>query len=236
VVTAFDEAFLALIVIGVALTLLYRRARPPPVPFEVAILGLALLAFLAVIRVSGTVAGSYNADRAQLQAAIVLAVALGLAAEGIMKHLRLGWLALVAALLAILFNGIGETDVVSGGDPPVLLANAGTGYDYFVISDGELSAAAWLADQSDHRPLIYTDDYGVLRLPATPPDAPTPQTWLTPATLSLSAWVYTPAYAVLDNRAYGSIDGDNTTYRFPAAFLGAVDNVVYSDPTARVYQ
>ena len=231
VVTTLDELILVLIGLGVALCFLKRR-RPPRVPLEVAALCLAFLGFLALIRFSGTVAGSYNSDRAQLQGAIILVVALGLAAEAIMARFRLGPAVLVAALLVILVNSIGETSIVTGGGAPVLLANGGPGYDYFVISDGEVSAARWLVANGGPNPLIYTDEYGPLRIWDATSDASSPQTLLTPATVAPLAWVYAAAYSVVDGRAYGG----SVTYAFPAKFLGAVDNLVYSDPTARVYQ
>jgi uncharacterized membrane protein len=233
--TGVDEVLLVLTVAGVAVALLRRKRQA--VPVEVAIMLLAFLGFLVLIRFSGTVAGSYNADRAQLQAAIVLAVALGLVLEAVMSRLRfIGPILTVAALVVMLANGTGESAVVTGADAPVLLANGGTAYDYFVISQGEVSAAQWMVANAGRAPDIYTDEYGALRIWDATGYIKAPSTWLTPATISQGAWVYAPAYAVVDDRAYGTVNGLSTTYAFPAQFLGRVDNLVYSDPTGRVYQ
>jgi uncharacterized membrane protein len=234
--TALDELFLGLTAGGVVLAVLRQRKWPQSVPLEATLLLVAFLGFVGLIRLSGTVAGSYNTDRAQLQAAIVLAVALGLAVEWIGARIRAGPALVVAALLVLLFNGTGENVVVTGGDAPVSLANAGTAYDYFVISDGEVSAARWLIATAGPHPAIYTDEYGILRIWDATGYVGLPQTWLTPVTIAQYAWVYAPAYSVVDGRAYGGVDGQSTAYGFPARFLGAVDNLVYSDPTARVYQ
>jgi hypothetical protein len=148
--TILDEAFIGVIVIGVAMSFFdrgmvghsIRRRRGPRVPLEVAALGLAFVAFLALVRFSGTVVGSYNSDRAQLQGAIILAVPLGLAAEWAMSRARAAAaIVVVGALIALMLYGTGETEEVTGGDAPVVLANAGTGYETFVISNGEASAA-----------------------------------------------------------------------------------------------
>ena len=202
---------------------------------EISILMLAFVGFLGLIRISGTVAGSYNADRAQLQASIVLAIALGTTAEFLIRYLRAGVL-LVAALVVLLLAGTGESVMLTGGDPSVLLANNGTEYDYFVISGGEVTAARWLVSNMGPHPVIYTDEFGPLRIWDATGYAPLPDTWLTPTALDQGAWVYAPASDVAASRSYGTIDGASVSYRFPAKFLQRVDDLVYSDPSARVYR
>ena len=230
-----DELLLVAVACGVLISFAGRLTkRGGRVPLEISVMMLAFLAFLGLIRVSGTVAGSYNADRAQLQASIVLAIALGISADWLIKHARAGVL-LVAALIVMLLAGTGESVVVTGGDPSVLLANAGSEYDFFVISGGEVTAARWLVANMGAHPVIYTDEYGPLRIWDATGYAPLPNTWLTPTALDQGAWVYAPSSDVAGARSYGSIDGAGVAYRFPAKFLQKVDDLVYSDPTARVY-
>ena len=230
-----DELLLFAIACGVALSFLQRLTkRGVRAPLEVSVMLFAFLAFLALIRLSGTVAGSYNADRAQLQASIVLAVALGMSAEWLIVRLRAGTL-FVGALILMLLAGTGETAVLTGGSPSAILANSGTQYDYFVISGGEVSAARWLVANMGPHHVVYTDDFGPLRIWDATSFAPLPHTWLTPTALDQGAWVYATASDVTQGRAYGSISGARVSYRFPARFLHHVDDLVYSDPTARVY-
>jgi uncharacterized membrane protein len=230
-----DELLLFAIACGVALSFLQRLTkRGVRAPLEVSVMLFAFLAFLALIRLSGTVAGSYNADRAQLQASIVLAVALGMSAEWLIVRLRAGTL-FVGALILMLLAGTGETAVLTGGSPSAILANSGTQYDYFVISGGEVSAARWLVANMGPHHVVYTDDFGPLRIWDATSFAPLPHTWLTPTALDQGAWVYATASDVTQGRAYGSISGARVSYRFPARFLQHVDDLVYSDPTARVY-
>jgi hypothetical protein len=231
-----DELLLVAVACGVLVSFFQRLTkRGPRVPVEVSLMMLAFLVFLAVIRFSGTVAGSYNADRAQLQASIVLAVALGLFAEPLMARLRAGTL-FIGALIIMVLAGTGETTVLTGGDPSALLANAGTEYDYFVITGGEVTAARWLAANMGPHPVIYTDEFGMLRIWDATGYAPTPHLWLTPTALDQGAWVYAPASDVADGRSYGSVNGASVAYRFPAKFLRNVDDLLYSDPTSRVYR
>lgn len=236
VAIAVDETFLFLVACGVAACLfqgLYRR-HSRRVPLEVAVMCLALFAFLALIRLSGTVAGSYNADRAQLQASIVLAVALATSVEWLMARLRAGAL-VVAALAVMLLAGTGETVALTGGDAPSVLANAGTEYNMFVMHGGEVRAARWLVANKGRHGVIYTDEYGPLRIWGATSYTALPQTWLTPGALDQGAWVYVPAYGVTDHTLYGSFEGAAVSYAAPSVFLWDVDNLVYSDPSARVY-
>jgi uncharacterized membrane protein len=243
--TLTEELILLSMVVGVGAVLVarFRRRRAGSgtpaarrVPFEIGVLGAVMIGFLGLVRLSGTVVGSYNADRAQLQGAMILACAIGLVIEWVLARGRVLAAAAFIGLLAIYVNGTGETAAVAGGPAPVLLANGGTGYDYFVASDGEISAAQWLIVKAGAGPLVYADPYAALRIWGSTNYTPQPQFLLTPATIGKDAWVYAPAYSVVDGRAYGTIRQNSATFRFPAAFLSQVENVVYSDPTARVYQ
>jgi uncharacterized membrane protein len=235
---AVDEVLLVLVgcgVVGSLLSALRGRRRKLGVPLEVAVMCLVLFAFLAVIRLSGTVAGSYNADRAQLQAAIVLSVALGCSLEWLMARLSAGAV-VMGALVVMLLAGTGETVALTGGDAPALLANAGTEFNMFVMSKGEVSAARWMVANMGRRGVVYTDEYGPLRIWGATRYTALPQTWLTPGALDKGAWVYVPAYSVVGHTSYGSFRGAAVSYAFPSEFLWDVDNLVYSCPTARVYR
>jgi uncharacterized membrane protein len=240
--TVVDEFFLLITLVGVAIALARIKRRGvahlrhrPSLPSEAAILSLAFVAFLIVVRFSGTVVGSYNSDRAQIQGAMVLAASFGLTCEWLISRARrIAVTALVVGLGLVLLDGLGEQTTLGGGNA-ILLTNSGTAYDYFYITSGEATAAQWLVDEAGRNPLIYTDSYGYLRIWNATAYAARPQTWLTPATVDRGAWVYAQAYEVNDGRAYGSINGSSTVYGFPASFLSANYDTVYSDPTARVY-
>jgi len=97
-----------------------------------------------------------------------------------------------------------------------------------------VSAAAWLIHSSGSNSLIYTDDYGILRIWDATTYAALPQTLLTPATIDQGSWVMATQYNI-QGRAYGSVGGQ-VSYRYPTAFLNTVKDVVYSSPESRVYR
>ncbi len=255
--TAMAELFLVAVVLGTAVALLRRRRSPVPfavfynwtraqiaankrrfrsgVPLEVAVLELAVLGFLALIRVSGTLAAFYNQSRAQIQAGIVLSVALAVAMKWLIS--RIGALATVGAAVGLLVLGVysmGLADQLGKGGN-VLFDNSGPGYNAFYMTDQELAASKWLVATAGPNPLIWTDDYGQLRIWAGTSFAGAPLTDLTPATIDQGAWVLATGYNIA-GWAYGSADYKTATYHFPTNFLGHVKNLVYSSPGARVYR
>jgi hypothetical protein len=255
--TAMAELFLLIVVVGTAVALLRRRRSPVPfavfynrtraqiqasmrrfrsgVPLEVAVLELAVLGFLALIRVSGTLAVFYNQSRAQIQAGIVLSVGFAVAMKWLIS--RIGALATVGAAVGLLLVGVYSTGLADqlGNGGSVLFDNSGAGYNAFYMTDQETAASKWLVNTAGPKPLIWTDEYGQLRIWAGTSYTGGPLTDLTPATIDQGAWVFATGYNI-SGWAYGSIDDKTATYQFPTNFLEHAKNLVYSSPGARVYR
>jgi hypothetical protein len=231
--TVASQLFLGLTTIGTLVTVVRRRRSP--IPLEVALLCLSFLGFVAVFRVSGTVAGSYNQERAQLQAGMVLCVGLAFALHWL--GTRVGRVVTAGSTAGLLVLGASSAGLIAqvgaGGSP--LLSNSGKAYDQFYVTDQEIAASRWLVNTGGPRALIWTDQYGELRIWAGTTHAAATQTDLTPATINQQAWILATGYN-LAGRAYGVVQGKAATYRFPASFLGHVTGVVYSSPGARVYR
>lgn len=255
--TAMAELFLLVVVVGTAISLFRRHRSPMPfavfhdrtraqiqaglrrfrsgVPLELALLELAVLGFLALIRVSGTLAVFYNQSRAQIQAGIVLSVGFGVAMKWLIG--RIGVLATLGAAAGLLLLGIYSTGLANqlGSGGSVLFGNSGPGYNSFYMTDQETAASQWLVTTAGRKPLIWTDEYGQLRIWAGTSFTGGPLTDLTPATIDQGAWVLATSYNVA-GWAYGSVDNKTSIYRFPTSFLDNAKNVVYSSPGARVYR
>ncbi len=255
--TAMAELFLVIVVVGTAVALVRRRRSPVPfavfysrtraqiqasmrrfssgVPLEVAVLELAVLGFLALIRVSGTLAVFYNQSRAQIQAGIVLSVGFAVAMKWLIG--RIGALATVGAAVGLLVVGVYSTGLANqiGNGGAVLFQNSGPGYNAFYMTDQEVAASKWLVATAGPRALIWTDEYGQLRIWAGTGYTGGPLIDLTPATIDRGAWVLATGYNIA-GWTYGTEDNKTSTYRFPNTFLSNVKSVVYSSPGARVYR
>jgi uncharacterized membrane protein len=235
--TVLGELFLLVVIIGTVFMLL--RNRKTPVPLEVVILCATTLAFLAAIRVSGTFGQAYNQDRAQIQAGMILCISLALGVSWFAK--RSPRLTTATAIVSLLVLGAtvpaGSSGLAAqlgpGGSP--LLENGGTSYDVDYMTQQEVAASKWLVNTAGRKPVIYTDEFGELRIWAGSTYTAATQTLLTPATIAQGSWVFATGYN-LSGTAYGMVNNDVATYRFPSAFLNRVDSTVYSSPGARVYR
>ena len=235
--TVVGELFLALVVLG-TLVMVFRN-RITSVPREVAVLCAATLAFAGIIRVSGTFGEVYNQDRAQIQAGMVLCVSLALGISWFAK--RSHQLTAAGSIVGLIVLGVtvpaGGTGLIAqvgpGGSP--LLQNSGTSYNYSDMTDQEVAAAKWLVQEAGPHPLIWTDEFGELRIWAGTTYAAATHTDLTPGTIDQGSWVLATGYNI-GGTAYGEVDNEVSTYLFPSAFLGRVKALVYSSPGARVYR
>jgi uncharacterized membrane protein len=235
--TVLGELFLLMVIVGTVAMLV--KSRRAPVPLEVVLLSAATLLFVAMIRLSGTFGQAYNQDRAQIQAGMILCVSLALVVSWFAKRsLRL---TTAAAVISLLILGAtvpaGSSGLAAqlgpGGSP--LLENGGTAYNTDYMTQQEVAAAKWLEDTAGRKPLIFTDEFGELRIWAGTTYTAATQTLLTPATVDQRSWVFATGYN-LNGTAYGAVDDDESTYRFPIAFLNRVKSTVYSSPGARVYR
>ena len=255
--TAMAELFLLIVVVGTAVALLRRHRSPVPfgvfysrtrvqiqagmrrfrtgVPLEVAVLELSVLGFLALIRVSGTLAVFYNQSRAQIQAGIVLSVGFGVAMKWLIG--RFGALATLGAAAGLLLLGVYSTGLADqlGNGGSVLFGNSGPGYNAFYMTDQEMAASKWLVHAAGPKPLMWTDEYGQLRIWAGSSFTGGPLTDLTPATIDQGAWVFATGYNIA-GWTYGSADNKTATYQFPTSFLENTKDLVYSSSGARVYR
>ena len=221
-----------------ALVLVFRRTVPV-IARQIALLTVATLLFLTAIRVSGTLATFYNADRALLQAMAFLAIPLAWclqAVAGQRKLRRACAVAAAAALVAVIFStGNGLVGAVVGGGTATNLANSGEDYEQFYVTAPELAAAAWLGAQEAPGQLVYADEYGQLPLVSVTGIRSGLLLDITPETLSSHAWVYASSTNVIDGRARASDDGHSVSYVFPSGFLNANYDLVYTNGTSEVY-
>ncbi len=230
------QAVNALAILAALWLLLARRTRPGL--RIVALVGLGALVALAAIRLSGTVATSYNQDRALLQALVPLSVCVAWAAQAAARRagrgapVVTGVVAAAMALTLVTGTGLAATAL---GSPATNLADSGEDVERFHISEPELAAAAWTGRAKPERELLYTDRYGQLRVIAELGQVPRLMLEPTPRTLDRDAWVYaTRANAIL-GRARGVTGGRSALFAFPADYLADHWDRVYDNGTSEVF-
>lgn len=222
-----------------ALMLVLRRTVPAA-GRQIGFLTCATLVFLIAIRFSGTLAAFYNAERALLQAMVFLDIPLFWCIQVLADRRKL-WLGsaitsvAMASLVVIFAAGNGLVNAILGGGTASNLANSGYDYQQFYVTADELASAAWLGGQVRRGQLVYTDEYGQLPLATVTGISSGLLLDVTPETLSNHAWVYATRANVIDGQAHASFNGHSVSYVFPAKFLNANYNLVYTNGSSEVY-
>jgi uncharacterized membrane protein len=233
-------AQLAELLAAVGAIVLALRKKTPPVARQIALLGAGTLLALGAIRLSGTIAQSYNQQRAFVQAFAVLAVTMAWLLQGLTARLRRwSWVGTVVAAgaLAVLFIQMsGLSGAILGGGAATNLATSGEDYERYYTTPQEIASAQWLGEQVQAGELVYADRYGALRLYAETGIRNGLFNDITPQTLDQNAWVYATTANIADGRARQLFDNQTVAFEFPLGFLDANFNVVYVNGSSEVFR
>jgi uncharacterized membrane protein len=224
---------------AVGAVIMILRKNASTVTRQIGLLGLATVVFLAVVRLSGTLAAFYNNERALLQALGVFSIAFCWAMQGF-ANLRarartVVLIANAAFLAAFIINTSGMANAILGGGTETNLANSGEDFERFYMTTPELASADWLGSEVRPGQLIYADEYAQLPLVAVTGISQGVIADVTPLTINQSAWVYADRTNIVDKRGRVTFDNDRVTYMYPAAFLNANFDIVYTDGTSEVF-
>ena len=223
--------------IGALLIVLQRKTSM--LTRQVGLLGLAAVVILTAIRLSGTLAQSYNPARAFLQTMAVLAIALcwslrALAGRPAWRQITVRVLA-ASSIAVLLTTAGGLAGAALNAGTAANLANSGGDYEQFYMTSPELAAASWLGKAARPGQLVYADRYGELRLFAMNGYRPGILSDITPLTLDQHAWVYASRANVADRVANSYLSNQSAAYAFPFGFLNANYNAVYTDGFSEVF-
>ena len=220
-----------------ALTLALRR-RSSPTARMLGALGAGALAILAVARISGTIAASYNLERLDVQMLAVTGIGLAfladrLAARALVGRILVGLFALGLLVAVGVGSGLGTT--LTGTGATANLSRSGEDAERFAITPGERAAAQWLGASAPAGAQVYADRYAQLRLFAFAHRGTSFLTAVTPRTLDHHAWVYASRTNWVDGRARDAIGQDLATFAFPRRYLDAFYDRPYVSEQGAVY-
>jgi uncharacterized membrane protein len=223
---------------AVGALLMVLRRKVSVTTRRIGLVALAAVLLLVVLRISGTLAVEYGQERAQLQALVLLSISLcwtlqGLAGER-KRWLRNVLIAVAAACVAVVsVNTTSLLGALVGGGTSDSLANSGEEFQRFYMTAPELASARWLGDAVQPGQLVYADRYA--QLPVVAMTGITPIVDVTPLTLSQHAWIYASMSNVIDGRARAVYGEDSVAYVFPADFLDANYDIVYTNGSSEVF-
>jgi uncharacterized membrane protein len=236
------QGVLALIVIAVIAGLVAAWRRRSLLGAEAAALAFAALIMVALLRVSGTVAGFYNPERGALHAALIYAPAVALLLAALLRRTagraRGGLRAALAGSTTIaLTSALALAPQLFGGSPSAAHANGGEEYERLAISRAEYATAAWLTGRSDAQLIVFTDRYGQIALLAMPRERITYLgATIDPAGVDAQAYVYASRANIVEGRARGAEDGGFAIFTFPREFYEGTRAILYATEATRVYR
>jgi len=233
----FEQLANVLAALGALLMVLRREVSV--IARQVGLLALGTTLLLTVLRFSGTLAGAYGQERAQLQGLVLLAVGLGWSVQGLAGAWKARQARVLtvttACLTVVLVNTTYLVGAVLGGLTSVNLANSGRAYEYLYITAPEIASAQWLGQIVPPGQLVYADEYGQVPLAIVAAIQSGLVLDLTPRTLNQHAWVYASRTNVINGRAFALYNEHLATYVFPANFLDANYDLVYTDGSSEVF-
>ena len=216
-----------------ALTLALRR-RSSPTARMLGALGAGALAILAVARISGTIAASYNLERLDVQMLAVTGIGLAfladrLAARALVGRILVGLFALGLLVAVGVGSGLGTTltryrrhrqPVAVGRGRRAVRDHAGR------ARRGAMAGSARRRPGRRSTPTA-TRSCACSRSPTA---APSFLTAVTPRTLDHHAWVYASRTNWVDGRARDAIGQDLVDVRVPAPLPGRVLRPAVREP------
>jgi uncharacterized membrane protein len=228
--------------VGALLMVLRRKA--PVITWQVGLLAVVAVIWLTVIKLSATLANFYNWDRALLQALVLLAISLCWCMQCLAgRHAKPRAniiLAIASASLTVIFicaSGLANIAVGGGklnGGTPLSLANNGEDFNRYYITAPELASSGWLGEVAQPGQFVYADHYAQLRLFAMNNNLKLIGD-VTPLTINQHAWIYASRTNVIAHIAEASFDSGLVSYRFPASFLNANYDLVYTNGSSEVF-
>ena len=236
------QGVLALIVVAVIAGLVAAWRRRPRPGAEAAPLAVAALIMVALLRVSGTVAGFYNPERGALHAALIYTPAVALLLAALLRRTAGRAQGGVRAALAgsttiALASALALAPQLFGGSPSAAHANGGEEYERLAISRAEYATAAWLTGRSDAQLIVFTDRYGQIALLAMPRERITYLgATIDPAGVDGQAYVYASRANIVEGRARGAEDGGFAIFTFPREFYEGTRAILYATEATRVYR
>lgn len=232
-------------IVGALSLLLFRfpgRTSPDSM-WIVGGLNVGVVLVLALIRVSGTLAASYNQDRALLHALLVLAVGVGWCGQAVAKssllsrsQARLGTVltTTVAGLLALQLAISSSLVGLAAGAAGINLSNHSEDAQRFFVHRSEVLAAEWLGQRIAGQGLIYADRYAALRIILATGRYQGVLSEMVPSVIDRNAWIYLSTTNLEDGAARSETDGKFGIYRYPQRFLNEHFDVVYSNGQSEV--
>jgi uncharacterized membrane protein len=194
-------------------------------------IGVGAVAIGLIARVSGTLGGFYNPERAALQIVIVVLIPTVIAIEYLLFRQKVIQIFLAVPVLFFLVVLLIQATSLGGyvtGSDITRISSLQSNYSPFVISEGERNASSWLAGKLLSNSYIQTDSRGSLALLQNGRRGNS--TSLDPVNLAIKTYIY-----ATNSNIVGKVARAQTFFVFPDDYIRKHYQVIYSTNQARIY-
>jgi hypothetical protein len=197
------------------------------------LLGIGIVAVVIglIARISGTLGGFYNPERAALQIVIVILIPSAIALEYVLfraKFIQVFFAVPVLFFLSVLLlQATSLGGYISGGDV-TRISSLQENYSPFVISQSERVASTWLSNNVPTRAYLQTDSRGFLALLQSRRISNAIS--LDPVNLAGNSYIY-----AANSNVVGKVARGKTLFAFPEDYLNKNYRLVYSANKVRIY-
>ena len=208
-----------------------RRIPDSNQSFDFFGIGLASIFIGIIARTSGTIAPSYNPERAALQIAIVILIPTAVAIEYILFRRKFIQIFLAVPLLFFLGVLFFEATSIGGyinGSDITRISTVQNNYQPFLIYESERNASTWLAKNIPTGSYLQTDSRGFLAL--LPNGLRINSNSLDPVNLAKGSYIYAS-----NSNVVGKVARAKSLIVFPGDYIDLHYRTIYSSNRARIY-
>jgi len=216
--------------IGLLFVLLRRRK----VDGEWFLLSIALLMFIALNIVLPVLSTEYGVFRALQQSLFIVAPLMVIGLVELFSFTRADVVACVVGIFFFLYASAFLPQLFGGNAPQLHLNNSGFYYEKYYVSGPEVAAAAWLAQQNVAPGTeVEADRFAQNRLDA---QLVRSDGDIFPGLIKKNAYVYLDRENVALDESSVMYAGALLTYYYPAGFLDAQKDLLYTNGGAKIYR
>jgi rhamnosyl/mannosyltransferase len=210
------------------------------ISYELGAIALVSAFMMLVLTVVPSVSDKYNLDRLYQQLLVILAPALVIGIQTVLRK-RFTAFVLPAAAGLVLAYGLSTTGLVNqigfrAGD--VNLSNNNETYSRYYTTDADVSALRWLEAAKSPQAVINFDRYTRLNAYAYTPNMSThvavPS--VLPGRIEPSFYVYRSAVNSETGTAYNKYNDAAASFAYPSAFVNNYKDTIYSGGGATIYK
>ncbi|MFA6005268.1 MAG: DUF2206 domain-containing protein [Patescibacteria group bacterium] len=197
-----------------------------------------LLVLIVAMTVLPSISISYNIERLYQQSLVVLSLGLiaGTHAVLFFLHDLLKKMVLFVLVSVYFLFSINITSQFLGGSASLNFNNFGEDYERFYIKPEEVAAAKWLETGYSKNSVVFTDQYGQLRLQSHTRITNGIMNDVIPGTIDKYSYVYSTYTNTIKGISKSYYLGTTFAINYPFQFISLNKNLIYTNKSSKIFK